>query len=353
LFIALTIKLTALAALIAIGAQLWWERGRGAAIHAVGATAALLAASTIALTAVFGADFIVQVFLFRAVHAGFPSLAVKLTELSLTMDVSLACGVAGAALILWSHRTRAWAGPLLQLAIGFVVLVLVNPTYWAHTGIELLPWLSLGAGFLVASVLRNLRRPAVRGRTDARVPAMKTFACAAAAAALLVFAVPVHNLNWDAGDGSVDGFGYRDRREVDAAAAYIRAHTDAQALVATPPIIAFAADRRELVPYPEIAGAVDELTDAVRRRGYVAALRDPDLRHGTFWDSVEASRARIAPQFVEALKQRRLAAFVHDSPDDLMPVLFVRVPQAALEANGYQLASAFAHYDVWLPRKTP
>src|SRR6185312_8586003 len=134
LFVALTIKLTAIAALVAVGLQLWLqdrERGAGiaesAAARAIGTALGLLAALTIALTAAFGNDFIVQVFLFRAVHAAFPSLAVKLTEMRLTMDASLACGAAGAALILWSRRTRAWRGPLLQLAAGFVVLVLFNP----------------------------------------------------------------------------------------------------------------------------------------------------------------------------------------------------------------------------------
>ncbi len=355
LFVALTIKLTAIAALVAVGLQLWLqdrERGAGIAeseaVRAIGTALGLLAALTIALTAVFGNDFVVQVFLFRAVHAAFPSLAVKLTEMRLTMDASLACGAAGGALILWSRRTRAWRGPLLQLGADFVVLVLFNPTYWAHTGIELLPWLSLAAGFLVAGVVRALRRPASRAEAAGRIQSARVWACAAAAAGLLIFVAPIRNLNWEAGDGSTYGFGYRDRSEIEATAAFVRARTGPQALVAAPPIIAFAADRRELVPYPEIAGTIDALTEAVRRRGYIAALRDPDLRGGAFWDTVDASRERIAPQIASAVKDRRVAAVVNDSPDDLMPVLFVALPQNTLEAAGYQLESASAHYDVWL-----
>ncbi|HEX3703293.1 MAG TPA: hypothetical protein VHU82_08190, partial [Vicinamibacterales bacterium] len=255
----------------------------------------------------------------------------------------------GVALILWMRRWHAWMGPLLQIAAGFIVLVLFNPTYWAHTGIELLPWLSLAGGFLMASLMRAVRPGGnVAGR--ARVAPAKTYSCAIGAVALLVFVAPLPNLNWEAGDGSVNGFGYRDRSEIEAVAAYVRTHTDANAPVATPPIIAFAADRRELVPYPEIAGTVDELTDAVRRRGYLATLGDADLRHDSFWESVEASRARIAPQILNAVIAHRVSAVIGDSPADLMPVQFVNVPQAALEANGYQLASAFAHYDVWLRR---
>ncbi len=350
LFVALTIKLTAVAALVAVAVQLWQQRGRRAAVEAVATAVGLLAVLTIVLAAAFRTDFLVQVFLFRALHAEFPSLMVKLTEMRLTMDVSLACGTAGAALIFWTRRTAAWAGPLLQLAAGFVLLVLFNPTYWAHTGIELLPWLSLCAGFLATSVVRAMRRPASRQEAAARVPPARAYACAIAAAGLLIVVAPVRNLNWQAGDGSTYGFGYRDRSEIETVAANVRAHTEAQALVATPPIIAFAADRRELVPYPEISGTIDELTDAVRRRGYMAAIGDPDLRQGSFWDSVDASRERIAPQIAQALKDRRLAAIVNDSTDDLMPVQFVNVAPTVLEGDGYQLVSASAHYDVWLRR---
>jgi len=345
LFVALMIKLTAVAALAGIGVQLWLQRDRRAAAIAVGTALALLLASTIVLAAAFGRDFLVQVFLFRAIHAEFPSLMVKLTEMRLTMDLSLACGAAGAALMLWTRRAAAWTGPLLQLAAGVVVLVLLNPTYWAHTGIELLPWLSLCGGFLVASVVRALRRSA---GPHGRVSAARAYTCAAAAAVLLLTVTPVRNLNWEAGDGSTDGFGYRDRVEIAKIAADVRDHTDALTPVAAPPIIAFAADRRELVPYPEIAGTVDELTEAVRRHGYLAALGDSDLRGGTFWDAVDASRERIAPQIASAIHERRLGVVINDSPDDLMPVPFVHVPQSALEASGYRLQSASAHYEMWV-----
>jgi hypothetical protein len=348
LFVALTIKLTAVAGLVAVALQLWHQRGIRAAAQATGCAVALLVALTIALVAAFGADFVVQVFLFRAAHAAFPSLSVKLTEMRLTMDISLALGLAGLAFTIWTDRTQKWLGPMLQLTVGFVVLVLLNPTYWPHTGIELLPWLSLASGFLVASAVRAVRSTSVVA--GAHVQPAKAFVCALMAVLLLVFVAPVYNLNWEAGDDSMYGFGYRDRSELEAVGAYVRAHTDAQALVATPPIIAFVADRREAVPYPEIAGTVIELTDAVRRRGWLAAIGDPALRYDSFWDSVEASRARIAPQIASALSAHRIEALINNSPDDLMPVSFIDVSQTALEASGYQLESAFPHYDVWLRR---
>ncbi len=113
---ALAIKLTAIAPLVAIALQLWIERRRQLAAAVACTSLALLGVSTVALAAAFGTDFVVQVFLFRAVHAAFPSLAVKVTEMMLTMDVGLSLGVAGTILIVWAGETRRFAGPLMQLA---------------------------------------------------------------------------------------------------------------------------------------------------------------------------------------------------------------------------------------------
>lgn len=347
LFLALAIKLTAVAALGAAALQLEREGRRRSAVIVVCTALGLVGLATAALTLAFGMPFIVQVFLFRAVHASFPSLGVKLDEMRYTMDVSLALGLSGTALMFWNGEARRWFGVLVQLLCGFVFLVLLNPTYWAHTGIELLPWLSLAAGYLVAAVLRALEPARKRRRRAGRGAA---FVAAAVAILLLVFVAPIRNLNWEAGDDSVYGFGYRDRTELDAVAQFVRSHSSPDALVATPSIIAFAANRRQVVPYPEVAGEMDELTTIVRRSGYLAALKDAAQRQRPFWDSVEASRDRMRPRILDALHAHRLAVVIDDSPDDLMPVLFVDLPQATLETERYGLESAFAHYDAWIPR---
>jgi hypothetical protein len=344
LFLALAIKLTAIAALAGAALQLAVQGRRRFATITASTALGLLAVATVVLTIAFGTPFVVQVFVFRAVHAAFPSLGAKIDEMRYTMDVSLAFGAVGIALMLWTGDARRWLAVLAQLFSGFVFLVLLNPTYWAHTGIELLPWLSLAAGYVVAAAIRSVRSPG-RGRRTARGAA---FAAVAAAIVLVVFVMPVRNLNWQAGDDSVYGFGYRDRREIDAAAQFVRSHSGPDALVATPSIIAFAANRREVVPYPEIAGEIDEITAIVRRDGFVAALKDPSLRGRTFWESVEASRDRMRPVIESALKDHKVAAVIDDSPDDLMPVLLVDVPQHTLEADGYRLAAVSPHYETWI-----
>jgi hypothetical protein len=350
MFTALTIKLTAIAAVVALALQLRFEGRRRSAAIVICTALGLLIAATIALAIVFGTGFIVQVFVFRAVHAAFPSLAVKLEEVRYTMDISLALGIAGTALLLWTRQTLHWIGPLLQLVCGGVVLVLLNPTYWAHTGIELLPWLSLAGGYLVAMawahVFRRIRAP---GRATAPGGSGPVGVCLAGAAALLLFVIPIHNLNWRAGDEDcVYGFGYRDRAELERVGQFVRAHAAADAPVATPPIVAFIANRGEVVPYQELAGEIDELTEIVRRDGYLAAVTSDTLRHRSFWDSVEASRDRTRPTLDAALERHQTPVLINDSPADLMPVLLTDVSQAQLEAAGYRLEMVTAHYEAWL-----
>src|SRR5262249_18328703 len=81
MFTALTIKLTAIAALVALALQLRFDGRRRSAAIVICTALGLLIASAIALAMAFGTSFIVQVFVFRAVHAAFPSLAIKLEEM--------------------------------------------------------------------------------------------------------------------------------------------------------------------------------------------------------------------------------------------------------------------------------
>ena len=331
---ALAIKLTAIASCAAIVVSLMLDGRRRSAVTVAAAAIGIVAALVVGLWVWFGADFVVQVFLFRAVHASFPALGVKLDEMRYTLDVSLAFGAAGVALIAWRRETRRWNAPLTQLATGFVVLVLLNPTYWAHTGIELLPWLSVPAGYLLAT--------AARGRAAAAT-------CLAGGIVLLLTVVPVRNLNWEAGDDSVHGFGYRDRVELENMGRFVREHSAPDALVATPPILAFIANRQEAIPYAEVAGTVDRLMADVRRDGYWSAFRSDGAREEPFWESVAASRDRLVPRLEAALAAHRVAVVIDDSPDDLVAVPLVNVTQETLERTGYTLEKVTPHYEAWIP----
>ena len=90
LALALAIKLSAAAALVGVGLHLLTQRRRQCATVVVGTALGLAGLAAIVLFVAFRADFIVQVFLFRAVHATFPSLLVKFDEMRLTTDIAFA-----------------------------------------------------------------------------------------------------------------------------------------------------------------------------------------------------------------------------------------------------------------------
>jgi len=349
---AMLIKLTAFAALVGLTAELIVERRRREAGIIAAVAIGIVAAAALLMSGGFGKDFVVQVFVFRAVHASFPSLGVKLQEMRLTLDVAFALGAAGTALLLWDAARKRRGEQALrfvpyQIASGFLFLVLLNPTYWAHTGIELLPWLACAAGYLVARV----------ARPDQRAGRSAALALAAVAAFLLIAVSPINNLNSfppDEGRRPVPyGFGYRDRAELERVASVIRARTSATDAVATPEIIAFAANRREVVPYAELAGEMDELRQQVDRDGYLAVLTGSRFRDLTFWDAVDASRELISPRIAQAVASSKVGAVVNYSEDDLFPVRLVQVPQGLLESNRYDLALLTSHYEVWTVRPRP
>jgi len=342
---AMLIKLTAIAALIALIAQLVIEHRRRAAAVLFVTALGIVAEASAVLVWLFGTDFAVQVFLFRAVHASFPSLGVKIDEMRLTLDVAFAFGVAGAVLMSWD---RVWRQSILwQICAAVIFLVLLNPTYWAHTGIELLPWLSIAAGYLIARVIGLERQLPYGASSSVRPGRLPVWICAAAAVFLLVVVSPVRNLNWTAGDGSPYGFGYRDRAEISRLAAFVQSRSAEDDPVATPELIAFAANRRELVPYAELAGDIEELTDTVRREGYLAAVSRSPLRQRTFWEGVDASKERIAPVIAEAVTRGRLGSVVNYSSSDLFPIALVDVPDEALKAAGYDIGVVTSHYEGW------
>lgn len=337
---AIAVKLTAATALVGIVAWLLVDRRHRAAAVVTMTAAAIVTIAAVVLATRFGTDFLVQVVVFRLVHATVPSLGVKLDELRYSMDVTFALGISGLLLIIWRGEVRRWRGPLVQIACGFVGLVLFNPTYWAHTGIELLPWLSLCGGRLLAALPDLFAAP--RRRSAAL--------CLATAIALMLFVAPIRNVNWQPGDNTAYGFGYRDRAELEQMGAFIRAHSGTDALVATPPLIAFVANRPEAVPYVEIAGTVDELTASVRQNGYWKTIASRAGAPLSFWDSVEASRDRMTPTVDAALAAHRIAVVINDSPDDLFPVPLINLAPDDLKRSGYGLQSVSAHYEAWTPR---
>lgn len=328
--IAIACKQTAWSAVAALAAYLWLKRERQAALVFVGATVATIGALSASLLLWAGDRFFAQVILFGWRHAVTPVFSIRLDECLASLDVPLAIGAGGLVAAIVGGRLRAWMLPLLNLAIAFVILVIVKPVYWAHNGIELLPWLSLFAGSVMALRPAQMLLPA------------------ATAAVLLLTVVPVRNLNWQAGAGSVYGFGYRDRREIAELAEFVRQQAPDTSPVAAPPILAFSANRAELVPYPELAGRMEELEAIVSQQGRIGSLRS-GAETRTFWAEIETARGRWLPRIIEAIRARRLPIVINSSEDDLFPIRLIDVPESILVSAGYSVGKSTPHYRAWVP----
>ncbi|HVB39052.1 MAG TPA: glycosyltransferase family 39 protein [Vicinamibacterales bacterium] len=343
---ALAIKLTALSYAAALFLFLLIEKRRHEAVVFALTLVVLMGAAFGLLLAMFGMPFFVQVVLFRLVHAGFHSLTGQFGEFLHSVDVAFAAGIAGFAIVVWTGAARRWMLPLLHLAGGLLLLVVLNPTFWAHDSLELLPWFALFAGVLVAEVVAAWRpAPADRRRLSRGAAA----AMAAVAIGLLVFVTPIRHEGWGPGASSAYGFGYRDRREIDRVAAFVRAHTRPDETVAVPPIIAFQANRPELVVYPELAGTMIQLQREVAAHGWVQTWRQSNIGRQMFWDEVAASRDAWLPMLADAIQRHTVGAVINFSPDDLFPVPLIDVPDDTLRHFGYAPDLTTTHYEVWIP----
>ncbi|MDE3155398.1 MAG: glycosyltransferase family 39 protein [Acidobacteriota bacterium] len=351
LAVAMAIKLTAASYAVAVFLFLLFARRRREALACAASLVILMGTATIGLLAWFGMPFFVQVILFRLVHAGFPSWAGRFVEFLRSVDLAFAAGVVGLVIVVVAGRARRWALPLLLLGAGFLLLVVLNPTFWAHDSVELLPWLALFAGVTVAAIADAWRRPADEAETI-RLSRGAAAVAAIVTLALLVFVTPVRHEGWGPGASSAYGFGYRDRSEIDQVAAFIRARTSPGERVAVPPILAFQANRPELVVYPELAGTMMQLQAQVTAQGWLRTWRQSDIGKKMFWDEVAASRDAWLPMLARAIEQHTVGAVVDFSPDDLFPVPLIDVPAPTLRQYGYTPGLATTHYQVWVPAGT-
>lgn len=292
LFAALTVKLTAIGAVLAtvlylaiIARQL-----RAAAITGTTASVLLLLSTGIHYH-LYGDPFLVALFLFRLARAPFASLQERIAHIRSTIDFSVVVGAAGLAWTIVNLRARVWMLPLLHVTVTTIYLVVLNGSFWVHNGLEILPWLALLGGNLVGGFRLPLR------------PRWRTAIAALSALAVMAWLLPIARNHQTGPLAYSYGFEGWQRQEIATMAAFVRAHSSPQQRLAVPPIIAFEADRDELVPFPEINGVLEELQRSVAQVGYVATLRERRSRHLSFWEEVEASRSTWLPNATEAVRR--------------------------------------------------
>ena len=337
LFIGLSFKLTAVGASAAVVLYLALAAGKPrAAAIAGGVAGGLLLLSTLAHYLVYGAPFLVDVFLFRLVRAPFHSWAEKLGQLQASLDFSVGLGLAGLAWTALTTPARLWALPVLQLLATSIVVIVLNPTVWPHYLLELLPWLTLMAGNLVADVSRSLRLDRRRARA-----AIVSVALVCTALAFAAFRTKGRR-PW------TYGFGGQSRDEISRLVAYVSAHSLASEKVAVPSLMAFGANRNEAIPYAEITGTLLELQYRVAAVGYRATYYERmHLPDRYFWREVASARQAMMSSVRTAVARREIPVVIELRGD--VPVAYYDFTPDELRQSGYAPSFATEHYIAWTP----
>jgi hypothetical protein len=328
-------KLTAIAYVPAIVIYLYASFGKKSTVRFIFITSSIFILVIICFYLVYGKSFLIQVFLFRMLH-GFTRLVRKWPLFAEVLDLNLVLGLPG-LLILLKDRTRKSLMIIALFASTFVFDFVLNPTFWPHNGIEMLPWLSIAGGALVQEIVQVTKsmiekRPFVLKRS--------LFVYLGLPLLLWVFVFPVQISDW--------GFGFRQRVELNRIASFIESQTLEDEVILTPPIFPFLAKRVEIVPYTEIAGTMIDLEAKVKKYGLLETIRrTPKLR---FEDGMINSQKIWLPEVLKKIHERRLKIVINPSPFD-KGYLTDFVPEDFLKASKYQVTFMTDHYKVWTPRQ--
>jgi hypothetical protein len=329
--LAVLVKLTALFAAAGLALHLVVTGRARAALALTARLAALLLLATLLGWALWGQDFLVQVWLFgffRSATGLAPTE--KLVQLVHWADPLTVLGLAALLAVGLPAVRRAAGAPALVLLCQLAYALLLSPTLWEHNLIELAPACALLLGATVAQW--------PRGR----------LAFAAATGALVVV-IATLGRPWLAGDYGPwgAGFGGWPRDAITRRGEFLERHSGPDELVVTSnPWWSLQAGRVEAVRYFELQPVVDGLEASLQADGLLATLakRTGPLLLGPGFppaDPRAASRtpfvgrlvanalAYTRPALLDALSRHEIALLLEPLP------LKVLLP-ADLQAAGYE-----------------
>lgn len=334
LALALLVKFTALAYAIAIVVALAVDRSWGRRAAAVsGATFVAVAGGAVILFAgILGLPFVVQVILFGLQVPGFDDPLLKLVIVTRDLVPLLVVAVVGAVWIVAAQAAARWRPVLLAALVGGVFVLVLKPIGWGHNALELLPWAALLAA---AAISRGAELVPTRH--------------ASLAAAGLVAGLLAVTLLWFGFGPQVRGpRRWISQAEIRALAAATRASSAPYQRVFVPSLVAFAADRRELVVNFEIAAWSRELTEQAEQEGLSALLGDLGrLRGRPYFRVVDDSLAATAEAAVAAVRDRHLAVVATPHAVARSPLFPFALDGELLRVAGYRPIASTSHYLLW------
>ncbi len=336
--LACAVKLTAaipcavVLAYLAIASRRWLRAIAGGLLIA----AALAAFSALCYWR-YGFEFVFQTFIFhflkgRETGEDFATYPGQILDLLLPL---LILGVV--AIISGRARRRGIALVLAMVAVEYAFFGFISPTAWAHNYLEVLPFIAIVAGVGFQYVIDAGRE--VFGPQRGRTAWIRLLGGVAFTAGLFFWLTP--NENWL--HGAVYGFGFIPRDEIRQMAAALRSATKPDDEVIAPSFIAFEANRRQLIRFPETYGVYRQARAEYDKDGFRAARAH--LGRADFYELIDQTAHFWTDPIKRAIGSGRVTAVVPDSPVQLVP--FVLLSPEFLVQNGFRPAMRTDHFTLW------
>ncbi len=231
------------------------------------ATCALsLAACSCALYALYGREFIFQVYIFHFMK-GCRSLPGRIECFVNNTDITVFLGVLG--LLFYRPRdTHGHWGLIKLLMLAYpVFFIFISSTVWPHNLLEMLISAALVGGAFISRMLQGIPK-AARSGALMKIIAPRPLLISAAAAVSFFLIQP-----WEI-EGARDrlnhsyGFGAIPRSEIREASGYIQEHTRPDDYICSPvPLVAFASSRKTVLNYWESTGVEAWLRERIAHQG--------------------------------------------------------------------------------------
>jgi hypothetical protein len=288
----------------------------------------------------YGFEFIYQVFIFHFLK-GRDTTASIAAYPGQILDVMAPLAVLGAIAIAARRRLNRATGLVLAMAAAeYAFFGLLSPTAWGHNYLEALPFIAIVAA-VGAMRMWSALRAVVTEEVAVRADWYQLIGGAAFILLCLAWLTPLVNENWL--HGSVYGFGFVPSSEVSQLADAIdRASTPGDEIVA-PSFLCFAANRTELVRYPETYGVYREGEAELERDGFWRAREK--MGRADFFQLIADTAHFWTDPISRAIDDRTVKVVINDSRVQMLPL--VHAPDAMLAAHGYRPALETEHYVVW------
>jgi hypothetical protein len=346
-FVACAIKLTAVIPLAAIVVFVAIAYRRYAGAVATGLIfASLLASFSSLLYWRYGAEFIIQTFIFHFMK-GRDIAGNGTYQARMIFDLSAPFFILGLGVIVAGRKiSRGVTLVLAIVAAEYLFYGILSPTAWGHNFLEVMPFVAIVAGIGAERLI-----DAIRHLITAEEHRRSEWIVVAGAGALIVvclaWATPLINQNWL--HGSAYGFGFMPKAEISQLATAIRNFSGPGDEVIAPSFLCFEANRRELIRYPETYGVYREARDEYRRDGFFATRKH--LGSANFFDLIGETSHFWTDEMRAAIVAGKAPVVINDSPIQLLPL--VSIKEEFLVANGYQPVLETDHYRVWRRASAP